>query len=142
MKTIVFYLFLVGFSQAVQAQSTELTVEIKGLKSDVGKCLVSIFKNKSGFPTDVKTAMKTITATIKDGKCTAVFPNVATGEYAVAVVHDENGNGKMDTNFIGIPKEGIGTSNDVKSRFGPPSYEVSKFQFGIIKSISINIQYL
>ena len=42
-------------------------------------------------------------------------------------MHDENRNGKLDTNFLGIPKEGVGASNNPKSRFGPPSFEESMF---------------
>lgn len=142
MKSIVSLFLLWWLCQLVQAQTNDLTVQITGLKSNAGKCLVALYKDKKGFPTEAKDALKTVTATIKDGKCTAVFSNVASGEYAVSVVHDENGNGKLDTNFIGIPKEGIGTSNNAKSSFGPPSYEASKFQFGKINSINITLNYL
>ena len=44
------------------------------------------------------------------------------GTYAVAVHHDANANGAMDSNFLGMPKEGYGVSNDVRSRFRPPRF--------------------
>lgn len=143
MKSIMSILLSFCLLQAVQAQTNECTVQIIGIKSNSGKCLVSLFKDKKGFPTDFKYAISSTTATIKDSKCTAVFKNLMAGEYAVAVVHDENDNGKLDTNFLGIPKEGIGTSNNAKSTIGPPSYEDSSFQISNkINSISITIKYL
>ena len=52
------------------------------------------------------------------------------GEYAVAIVHDENGNGRLDTSWLGIPKEGLGTSNNARGRLGPPKYRDAKFSVG------------
>ena len=52
---------------------------------------------------------------------------VASGVYAVSVFHDENGNGKLDTGFMGIPSEGFGASNDAPEKFGPPKYADARF---------------
>ena len=53
------------------------------------------------------------------------FDDMPTGGYAVALVHDENGNGKLDTRF-GIPIEGVGFSNNPKLFFGPPSFNAAR----------------
>ena len=65
---------------------------------------------------------------IEDQSCTVTFKDVPAGTYAVSYIHDENGNGKMDTNFMGIPKEGYGCSNNAKGFMGPPKWEDAKFE--------------
>jgi uncharacterized protein (DUF2141 family) len=61
------------------------------------------------------------------GECN--FTGLRPGTYAISVFHDENSNGKLDTNFLGIPKEGVGASNDAKGHFGPPKFADAAFQF-------------
>jgi uncharacterized protein (DUF2141 family) len=55
----------------------------------------------------------------------------------VAVFHDENGNGKLDTNFLGIPREGVGVSNNKLRKLGPPTWEDSKF--GLAGSLTLDV---
>jgi uncharacterized protein (DUF2141 family) len=68
-----------------------------------------------------------------------IFKDIPKGEYAVSFVHDENDNKKMDTNFIGIPKEDFGCSNNATGVMGPPKYEDAKFQLTKNKTINIKI---
>ena len=56
------------------------------------------------------------------------FEGIPAGTYALVVLHDENMNGKVDTNWIGIPKEGYGFSNDAKASFSAPSFKDASFQ--------------
>ena len=63
------------------------------------------------------------------------------GTYAFVILHDENKNGKTDTNRIGMPKEGIAVSNNAKGSFGPPAYEDAKFKIGreeVVQHIKMN----
>jgi uncharacterized protein (DUF2141 family) len=70
-------------------------------------------------------------ATIKaNGRLELQFADIAPGDYALAILHDENGNGKVDTNFIGIPKEGVGFSNNATGKMGPPSFDAVRFHVG------------
>ena len=57
-----------------------------------------------------------------------VLEEIPEGEYAIAVFHDENTNGKLDTNFLGIPKEQYGFSNHAKGQMKPPKFEDAKFK--------------
>jgi uncharacterized protein (DUF2141 family) len=134
---ILIYLFSI-LSFITYSQNSEIVVNISGLKSDKGKCLLYLYNNKKGFPTDVDKAINTVNGSILNGKSTLVLKNISDGEYAISVIHDENNNGKMDTNFLGMPKEGVGVSNNAKGHFGSPSYEDSKFQL-TKKSLIINI---
>jgi uncharacterized protein (DUF2141 family) len=143
MYRLITLLLILGLIQISKAQTNDLTVQISGLRSNSGKCLISLYNGKSGFPTDPESALSTSTALIKDRKCVVVMKNIPPGEYAIAIVHDENSNGKLDSNFLGIPKEGIGISNNAKSLIGPPDFEDSRFTFGKNKnSVNIIINYL
>lgn len=63
------------------------------------------------------------------------------GEYAIAVYHDENTNGELDTNMLGIPKEAYGFSNNARGRFGPASWEDASFTVdGEETEINISLQ--
>ena len=57
-----------------------------------------------------------------------LLTDIASGEYAVAVYADINGNNKLDSNFLGIPKEPIGMSRNAKGRFGPPGFADAAFK--------------
>ncbi|MFZ4523753.1 MAG: DUF2141 domain-containing protein [Bacteroidales bacterium] len=118
-------------------------INISGLRSDKGKCLLYLYNNKKGFPNDVKKAINSAMGNILNGKSTIVLKDIPDGEYAIGVIHDENGNGKMDTNFIGMPEEGVGVSNNAKGHFGSPSYEDSKFHVNRKSLImTITIKYI
>jgi uncharacterized protein (DUF2141 family) len=65
---------------------------------------------------------------VKPREAVVTFDRLPAGEYAVAAYQDINGNGKLDRNFIGIPKEPVGVSNRAKGRFGPPKWRDAKFQ--------------
>jgi uncharacterized protein (DUF2141 family) len=61
----------------------------------------------------------------------------------VSVFHDENSNGKIDRNFMGIPKEGVGASNDAEGRFGPPKFDDARFTYrGGLNVLTIHVRYL
>ena len=71
-----------------------------------------------------------------------VFTGLREGVYAVSVFHDENMNRKLDKNFVGIPREGYGTSNNPKRKMGPPDFEEAKFQLtGAAQSLEIKLLY-
>lgn len=56
------------------------------------------------------------------------FDNLPAGDYAFSIFHDINDNGELDTNFLGIPREPWGFSNNARGRFGPPGFGAAKFR--------------
>lgn len=119
-----------------------IVVKMVNFKSDRGYMRIALFRGERGFPGKPKLALMSGTARIKKGKSSFVFKNVPRGRYAISVLHDENGNGKMDTNWVGIPKEGGGTSRDARARFGPPDYKDAVFAFdGTTRKLTIKIRY-
>jgi uncharacterized protein (DUF2141 family) len=75
-------------------------------------------------------------------KARVVWADLAPGVYAVAVLHDENGNGKMDTNILGIPKEGHGASNNPAPKRRPPTFEEAQFTLaGPQQTVEVKLEY-
>jgi len=99
-----------------------ITVRIEALRNDRGTVYVSLHANKRSFD-DNKGGIQNAQARPKQGTVVVVFDNVVPGRYALSFIHDENDNKKLDTNFIGVPKEGFGYSKDAMGRFGPPKFD-------------------
>jgi uncharacterized protein (DUF2141 family) len=125
------------------AQENLIRVEISGLRNDRGKVMCALFASASDFPKHADKAVMRNTAAIADRRAVCEFGGVAPGTYAVSVFHDENSNGRLDTNFMGIPREGVGASNNAKGHFGPPKFEAASFRYSGGKlDLKINIDYL
>ncbi len=124
-----FYLIFVFFvlSFAAFGGNGKLKIEIVGIKGSKGKILVNLFSNAKGFPTNPKYAYRTAELDIKEGKAYVEFTDLPYGDYAVAVLHDENDNKKMDYNLVGMPKEGYCFSNNYRPTFKNPSFRQAGF---------------
>lgn len=123
--------------------SNSIKVVVAGLHSNDGEVYCSLFSSADGFPGDSAKAAKTTKSKIENDHAACAFPGVAPGDYAVSVFQDENGNGKLDTNFIGMPKEGVGASNDAAGKFGPPKFNDARFTYkGGPSVLTIHIRYL
>ena len=126
--TTLTFLFLInislGFSQENKS-SNSVFVNISNLNSDKGKVFIAIYNSEKSF---LGKGYKHIKAPVKNKSCKVVFKDIPNGTYAISMFHDENGNNKMDTNFMGIPKEDYGCSNNAKGFMGPPKWEDAKFK--------------
>ena len=139
--------FLLTFSsapaQAQPPQENQIQVEIVGLRNDKGQVLCALFSSAGDFPKRADKAVAHSTSIITDRRAVCKFPGVTPGTYAVSVIHDQNSNGKLDTNLMGIPREGVGASNDAKGHFGPPKFDAAAFRFsGGRLELKITISYL
>lgn len=124
------------------AQNGDIKVNITGFRNNNGKCNIYIYNSKDGFPAKPEKALKTLSGEIRQNRCVINISSLKPGDYAISVVHDENGNNKIDTNFLGIPREGLGSSNNPKS-FGPPSFNDSRFTYkSDEKTLEITINYI
>jgi uncharacterized protein (DUF2141 family) len=121
-------ILLIGsFASFTPVINQNLKITITRLHSNDGVVLVSLFKDGNGYPDDPARAYGKEKGSIVDKTATVIFKTVPAGSYAVAILHDENNNQKMDKNLLGIPKEGYGFSNNASSAFGPPSYKKASF---------------
>lgn len=121
----------------ISAQEFKLEIEVNGFKNNNGKAKINLYNTQESF---MKKGIKSVKTVLKNNKTYAVFTDLPKGIYAVSMFHDENANGEIDTNFIGIPTEGYGTSNDAKGFMGPPKYEDAKFELVANRKMVINIQ--
>ena len=115
----------------IEAQSTingDITVVITNLRSTEGKILISLYDKAEGFPRD-RTAIIRTAAISSDasGQATTVFEGLPRGDYAIAVLHDEDNSLDMTFGALHLPKEGYCFSNNVKVRFKPPKFKKAKF---------------
>ena len=132
-----------SFPQDEPTHGNAIHVEVVGLRNNDGQVSCALYKSADGFPKVKEKAMAHVLAPISERKAACDFPGIAPGTYAVSVFHDENSNGKLDTNFLGIPREGVGASNDAKGHRGPPKFGAAAFHFpGGRFNLKITINYL
>ena len=128
---LIMLLLVTGLGAAGQAQPKKgnLKVVVTNVKGNTGQLAFYLFKSDDGFPT--KTGKALMQGFVKTAGNTAeyTFTNLAAGTYAVFVFHDADNDKKLKTNFVGMPKEGMGVSNNAKGHFGPPKYTDAKFEF-------------
>ncbi len=108
------------------AHAADLTVTLTNIESDKGQVVISVFDTKKTFK-DKSDPIASITIPASQGHVLVSFTDLPTTPIALAAFHDANTNNKMDTNFLGAPKEGFAVSNNAKGRFGPPTYEDARF---------------
>ena len=99
-----------------------LVVTLDGLRNDRGTAIVSVFAGPAGFPDQVNAAVRNAYLPIAEGRAVAIFTDLPYGEYAVSVLHDEDGDGRMATGLFGTPREGFGFSGAPDLRFGQPDF--------------------
>jgi uncharacterized protein (DUF2141 family) len=122
---------------------SNLTVTIGGLQNRQGKVCVSLFASSQGFPDRGDKAIRAQCVAVGEKQTAVTFRNLALGNYAVAVFHDRNANGKLDRNFLGIPTEGFGFSRNPTIRTGAPKFsEVAVFIAGSSNTAQVQLQYL
>ena len=105
-----------------------LTVIISGLKNNKGDVQIGLFNSKESYNGKEK-KFKGAIIKVENKKVKWEVKNIPFGEYAIKAFHDEDSDDKIDTNFMGIPTESYGFSNNVKGLFGPPSFDKAKFHF-------------
>ncbi|MEM7551443.1 MAG: DUF2141 domain-containing protein [Bacteroidota bacterium] len=128
-----------NLSHAIAQGKIEIT--IKSVTSDRGKVYINLFSNELGFPGDWSKVYQQKIFDAKKGDLRVSFDDIPFGTYAISIGHDENGNGEIDSNFIGFPKEPVGVTN--QDGFGKPSFRRSKFKLSeAIKEQNFEIRFL
>jgi uncharacterized protein (DUF2141 family) len=135
---MIFLLALIVYGNL--AAEPGLQVELTGLRNDKGHVLASLYNSPVGYPDDPSKAFRKQKILIRNRKATLTFSSIPAGTYALAILHDENDDLKMNTNWIGLPKEGYGFSNNVMGTFGPPSFKKASFRCNGSKDSKIIIR--
>lgn len=125
-----------SFSSAFAQHTVRLTVE--GVGSNEGKISAAMYTDQKTFLKFDK-VFKATSEKAKKGVTILVFKDIPEGNYAIAVFHDKNSNGKLDTNMLGIPKEPVAFSKGKMKTFGPPSFDECSFAVAEDTDLSIRL---
>ena len=110
---------------AAAAPVTRLDVRVDNVRSTKGLIRICLTADPQNFPACIDDA-NALTRNLPANERTTSFAGLPKRGYALAIIHDENGNSKLDT-FAGIPREGFGFSRNAPVRFGPPSFSAARF---------------
>lgn len=132
-------IFVFLLSAIISHAQNKLEISVKNIKKLNGTIRVGLFDNEENF---LKEAVQGKVVDVNAATMTVVFENLKPGDYALSVIHDENANGDLDTNAVGIPKEGFGFGNDAMGLFGPPSFKKAKITMseGVLKTV-VTLKY-
>ena len=126
-----------------QTSCPGIHVKILNIRNSTGTVDCALFESPEGFPTEVlRSATNVMVIKVRHTQARCDFEDIPPGKYALAVIHDENMNGKLDTTGLGLPTEGYGFSNDVKGLFGAPAFSAASFAYdGRNLDLTISLQY-
>jgi uncharacterized protein (DUF2141 family) len=127
--------------QASQAPTADLEVRLEKMRNERGSVHLCLTRNPAHFP-DCGKDPAALKRSVPAAVATIRFTGIVPGDYALAVLHDENRNGRLDT-LVGIPREGFGFSRSPAVLLGPPRFE--QVRFGIAEGFTlqtVRMQYL
>ncbi|OYY79621.1 MAG: hypothetical protein B7Y43_00670 [Sphingomonas sp. 28-62-20] len=111
---------------ATQTGSLDIGIDkVRSTKGVLRICLTADPKNFPGCIDDARAVTRTVPASDRNVR----IDGLPYGGYAIAIIHDENNNAKLDT-FLGVPREGFGFSRNPVIRFGPPNFTAAEFDVG------------
>jgi len=120
-------------------QNFKLTIKVSGFDKIIGKLRIGLYNNADNFPKE-KEEYKTAVIIVNSNVMKYTF-NIPAGSYAVAIFHDENSDGVCNTNFLGIPEEGYGFSNNIKPLLSAPTFDEAKVSVKKDTEIEIHLIY-
>ena len=131
------------FTFGQSSSCTGIHVTVLNIRNSAGNVSCALFESSDGFPIEfLRYATNLMSIKIRDKQARFDFLDLPPGTYALAVIHDENMDGKIDTNWLGIPKEGYGFSNDAKAIFSAPSFSSASFFYdGRDMNLTISLHY-
>lgn len=121
---------MIAWLVAAVAHAGALTIDVEGLRNRTGVVQIALFRTADGYPQHAELAAQTRTVAIALPTTVVTFDDVEPGTWALAVLHDENANGRLDTTLLGVPKEGIGASREATRRLGEPRFDDARFEAG------------
>lgn len=122
MNAIVLFLLVMLSAPALLGQN-KIVVTVEGIRGGEGSVMVGLFGSKQTF---LKKATYGKVVSVEGQSIKAIFENISPGDYGISVIHDANNNGELDTNALGIPREGFAFGNNAMGIFGPPSFDKAK----------------
>ncbi|MCC8408120.1 DUF2141 domain-containing protein [Mucilaginibacter sp. UR6-1] len=126
--------------QSAFAQQQE--IGISNLRSEKGKVILNVFKDQATYEKQEPFKKMVFEKRALKAGAISVSISLPPGTYGITLVDDENDNGKIDKNFIGIPKEGFGFSNFFMEKMKRPKFDDFKVEAGNGQPINIKAKYM
>ncbi len=122
---------------------SDIHVNVLDIRNSTGKVACALFESPDGYPIKfVKSATNIAMLEIRDTQARSHFLDIPPGTYALAVIHDENLDGKLATNWLGAPTEGYGFSNGASASMGAPGFDAASFEYdGQDLDLTIRLNY-
>lgn len=136
-KTIFLAALLLNVIALAQSQKHVLTIKFTGVANADGKIAIAVYNSSETYMVEGSEFFAIRVDAQKNE--TQVEINLPAGKYAISVFHDENDDQRLNTNFMGIPKEDYGFSNNPNSTFGPPKFEKAAFKLNGKTSVTIEL---
>jgi len=118
---------LTSARQPAPGGGVTLEIAIDGIDVAEGLVQVALFDSPEGFPGEGGGVVRLAEVPAEGDAVQVTFTDLAPGRYAVSVYHDRDGNGLLETDRFGRPRERYGTSNNVRGGFGPPTFAAAAF---------------
>ena len=125
----------------IGAGTDRLEVTLTNIRNARGKLMIAVYDTANGFPESFDAAHLRIMIPAKPGKQTVSIIGLQNKDYALTVFHDENENGVLDKNALGMPLEGYGVSNNARNRFRAPDWTKAKFRMRDGKKLFVKLAY-
>ncbi len=127
LKILMLFLVLMHMTLLAVGQTADITLKVTDIEEAKGLMAIAIYNSSEAYAGSEEVFIAKSIDVDSIG-FTIVFTDIPHGSYAIAVFHDMDGNHKHNTNWIGIPKEPFGFSNNAKGKMGPPDFEDVVFE--------------
>lgn len=105
-------------------------MKVLNIRNSTGGVACAPFESPEGFPREFLVyATNIMIIRIRESRARCDFEDIPAGTYALAVIHNANMNGELDTNWLGVPTEGYGFSRDAKGFLGAPAFSSASFAY-------------
>lgn len=132
-----------GWASIGVAQSpAKLTVVVEGISRQKGQVCFRVYDKEQGFPQSAAGVVESGCTNVTAATIATEFYGLKPGTYAVTIFHDENEDQKLNTNFLGIPREGFGISNNPPIKIGAPKFKSASFSVVGDTTIRVTMRYL
>lgn len=129
-------------STALAQPNHKLTVVVDRIARPRGQVCFRLYDKDKGFPQSDAGVIQSGCTNAQGFSVVAEFHGLQSGTYAVTVFHDENNDQKLNTNFLGIPREGFAISNNPPVKIGAPKFNNASFSVEGDTTIRVNMRYL
>ena len=123
-----------------QVFAGQLEVTVRGIESTAGQLMIAVVNSEAAFNGESPAVLSLLIAP-KTGTLTFGTDALPDGDYGIRVMHDENGNGDMDSNMVGMPTEPWGFSNNAMGNFGPPGWSDIRFSLAGATAVALDLNH-